>query len=86
MLSIPLCWLIAGLFWAGFSIAICKVQHVFREANRVAAALAKLGCYMQENFVIMDSFPYDVVSNFVYLDATRENFCRLTASNLAILA
>ena len=84
--SIPLCWLIASLFWAGFSIAICKVQHVFREANRVADALAKLGCHMQENFVIMDSFPYDVVSNFVYLDAMGENFCRLTASNLAILA
>ena len=41
---------------------------------------------MQENFVIMDSFPSDVVSNFVYLDAMGENFCRLTASNLAILA
>ena len=59
---------------------------MFREANRVAAALAKLGCHMQENFVIMDSFPYDVVSNFVYLDAMGENFCRLIASNLAILA
>ena len=32
----------------------CKVQHVFREVNRVADALAKLGCDMQENFVIMN--------------------------------
>ena len=24
----------------------CKVQHVFREVNRVADALAKLGCHM----------------------------------------
>ena len=41
---------------------------------------------MQENFVIMDNSPSDVVSNFVYSDAMGENFCRLTASNLAILA
>ena len=59
---------------------------MFRETNRVADALTKLGCHMQENFVIMDSFPSDVVSNFVYLDAMGENFCRFTASNLAILA
>ena len=25
----------------------CKVQHVLHEVNRVADALAKLGCYMQ---------------------------------------
>ena len=41
---------------------------------------------MQENFVIMDSPPFDVVSNFVYSDAMGENFYRLNASNLAILA
>ena len=64
----------------------CKVQHVFREVNRVADALAKLGCHMQENFVIMDSPPSDVMSNFVYLDAMGEKFYRLIASNLAILA
>ena len=64
----------------------CKVQHVFREVNRVADALAKLGCHMQENFVIMDSSPSDVVSNFVYSGAMGENFCRLIASNLVILA
>ena len=64
----------------------CKVQHVFREVNRVADALAKLGCHMEENFVIMDNPPSDVVSNFVYLDAMGKNFYRITASNLAILA
>ena len=64
----------------------CKVQHVFREVNRVANTLAKLGCHMQKNFVIMDSPPSDVVSNFVYSDAMGENFYKLTASNLAILA
>ena len=59
---------------------------MFREVNRVADALAKLGCNMQENFVIMDSSPSDVVANFVYSDAMRENICRLTANSLAILA
>ena len=63
-----------------------KVQHVFREANRVADALAKLGCSMQEYFVVMDSSPSDVVANFVYSDAMGENICRLTANSLAILA
>ncbi|XP_050259653.1 uncharacterized protein LOC126704666 [Quercus robur] len=63
-----------------------KVQHVFREVNRVADALANLGCSMQENFVVMDSSPSDVVANFVYSDAMGENLCRLTANNLAILA
>ena len=33
----------------------------------------------------MDSSPSDVVSNFMYSDVMGENFCRLTASNLAIL-
>ena len=63
-----------------------KVQHVFREANRVADALAKLGCSMQEYFVVMDSSPSDIVANFVYSDAMGENLCRLTANSLAILA
>ena len=60
-------------------------MFVFREMNRVVDALVKLGCYMQENFVIMDNSPSDVVSNFVYSDAMEENLCRLTATNLAIL-
>ena len=59
---------------------------MFCEVNRVADALAKLGCNMQENFVIMDSSPSDVVSDFVYSDAMGENLCRLTANGLAILA
>ena len=49
---------------------------MFREVNRVADALAKLGCHMQENFVIMDNSLSDVVSNFVYSDAMGENLCR----------
>ena len=41
---------------------------------------------MQENFVILERSPSDVVSAFVYSDAIGENFCRLIAANLAILA
>ena len=63
-----------------------KVQHAFHEVNRVADALAKLGCEMQEQFVILDIPLFDDILAFVYLDAIGERFCRLTASNLAILA
>ena len=59
---------------------------MFREVNRVADTLAKLGCNMQEDFVIMNNSPSEVVSKFVYLDAMGENLCRLTTTNLAILA
>ena len=34
-----------------------KVQHAFHEVNRVAGALAKLGCEMQVQFVILDIPP-----------------------------
>ena len=62
----------------------CKVQHVFREANRVADALAKQGCVMQEDFVVFDISPSDEISFFVYSDVNGEIFCRLIATNLAI--
>ena len=54
--------------------------------NRVIDALAKLGCEMQEQFVILDIPPSDGILAFVYSDAIGERFCRLTAPNLAILA
>ena len=41
---------------------------------------------MQEDFVILDIAPSDVISSFVYSDTIEENFCKLTATNLAILA
>ena len=59
---------------------------MFREVNRVIDALAKLGCEMQEQFVILDIPPSDDILVFVYSDAIGERFCRLTAPNLAILA
>ena len=34
-----------------------KVQYAFREVNRVVDALAKLGCVMQDHFVILNSIP-----------------------------
>ena len=54
--------------------------------NRVIDALAKLGCEMQEQFVILDIPPSDDILAFVYSDAIGERFCRLTVPNLAILA
>ena len=63
-----------------------KVQNAFGEVNRVADVLGKLGCVMQEQFVILDIPPPDEISAFVHSDAIGERFCRLTASNLAILA
>ena len=63
-----------------------KVQNAFGEVNRVADVLAKLGCEMQEQFVILDIPPPDDISAFVHSDAIGERFYRLTASNLAILA
>ena len=62
-----------------------KVQHAFREVNRVADALAKLGCVMKEQFVILNAPPSDTVSCFVLSDVNGESVCRLAAPNLAIL-
>ena len=62
-----------------------KVQHAFYKVNRVVDAQAKLGCEMQEYFVILENPPSYIISAFVYSNAIRENFCRFTASNLAIL-
>ena len=63
-----------------------KVQNAFGEVNHVADVLAKLGCEMHEQFVILDIPPPDDISASVHSDATGERFCRLTASNFAILA
>ena len=51
----------------------------------VADALAKSGCVMKEQFVILNAPPSDNVSCFVLSDANGESFCRLAAPNLAIL-
>ena len=63
-----------------------RVKHAFREANRVADAMAKLGGTMQENFVVWDNPPSDVIANFMYFDTNGDSVCRLVASNLAVLA
>ena len=62
------------------------MQHTFRKANRVADAMAKLGCVMQDHFVFWDNPPSDVISAFVYSDTIGETVCKFAASNLAILA
>ena len=63
-----------------------KVQHAFREVNRVADALAKLGCVMQDQYVILNVPPSYDISGFVQSDVIGERYCRLSAPNLAILA
>ena len=63
-----------------------KVQHAFREVNRVADALAKLGCVMQDHFVILNSPSSDDISCFVKSDANGDRYCRLSTPNLVILA
>ena len=63
-----------------------RVQHAFREVNRVADAMAKLGGVMQDHFVFWDNPPSDVILAFVYSDTIGEIVCRLAASNLTILA
>ena len=62
-----------------------KVQQAFCEVNRVVDAQVKLGCEMQEYFVILENPPSYIILAFVYSNAIGENFCRLTASNLVIL-
>ena len=63
-----------------------KLQHVYQEANKCANALATRGCAMQDDYVVFDSSPFDDISSLVYFDVNGESFCRLTTTNLAILA
>ena len=60
------------------------VKHVFREANRSADALARMGCNLQEAFVFFDYPPSDAITALVSADKNGETFCRHVA-NLAIL-
>ena len=53
--------------------------------NWVADALAKLGCVMNEQFVILNAPPSDTISCFVLSDVNGESVCKLAAPNLAIL-
>ena len=62
------------------------MKHVFREANKCADALARIGCYVQEELVNFDSPPSDVIAALVSADKNGERFCRHVATNLAILA
>ena len=61
------------------------VKHVFREANRSANALARIGCNLQEDLVFFYYPPSEVVATLVSADKNGETVCRHVA-NLAILA
>ena len=60
------------------------VKHVFREANRSAVALARMGYNLHDNLVFFYYPPSDVIAALVSADKKGETFCRY-AANLAIL-
>ena len=62
------------------------MKHVFRETNKCADALARICCNIQEELVIFDFPPIDVIAALVSADKNGESFCRHVATNLAILA
>ena len=61
------------------------VKHVFREANYCADALAKNGCNLDVEFFFFYA-PPSFVTDLICSDVNGTNYCRLTATNLAILA
>ena len=46
-----------------------KVIHTFREANRCADYLARAGCSLAEDFVVLDMRSSDVLCNMLSTDA-----------------
>ena len=66
-------------------IPLARVNHVFREANHCADALTKNGCTLEEAFCVFDSAP-PFVKELLCSDVNGVNYCRLSATNLAILA
>ena len=62
-----------------------RVKHVFRKANHCANALAKNECTIDVEFCVFDVSP-SFVTTLVCSDVNGVNYCRLTATNLAILA
>ena len=47
-----------------------EVNHIFREANRCANNLARVGCSLVGNFVVLDLPPTDVLCNILSSDTT----------------
>ncbi|XP_023898480.1 uncharacterized protein LOC112010364 [Quercus suber] len=63
-----------------------KVSHTFREANRCADFLARAGCSLNEDFVVLDLPSSNVLLNMLSLDATGLYSLRLTAMTSPFMA
>ena len=63
-----------------------KISHVYREANRCADHLAKGGCTLIENFVVLDSPNLDELCIFLDSDAFGLYTLRLSTSTSSFMA
>uniref|UniRef100_A0A7N2KU00 RNase H type-1 domain-containing protein n=1 Tax=Quercus lobata TaxID=97700 RepID=A0A7N2KU00_QUELO len=63
-----------------------RVEHVFREANFCADALARRGVFQTKDFAILDAPPSIDIISYVNSDANGLYYGRLTIATLAIMA
>ena len=63
-----------------------RVSHTFQEANRCVDILAKGGCSLLEDFVVLDSPPYESLYVNLNSDASSLYFLRLSTTTLLFLA
>ena len=63
-----------------------RVSHTFREANRCVDILAKGGCSLLEDFVVLESPPYESLYVNLNSDASSLYFLRLSTTTLLFLA
>ena len=63
-----------------------RVGHTFKEANRYADALARIGCSLKEDFVVFDNPPSVEIESYVTTDANGMYYGRLTTATLATVA
>ena len=62
------------------------MEHVFREANFCADALARRGVFQTKDFAILDAPPSIDIISYVNSDANGLYYGRLTIATLAIMA
>ena len=63
-----------------------QVNHIFREVNSCADALAKRGCLQQETFVLFNNLPSPDISSFVSNDANGVYYVRSHVNTMPLLA
>ena len=62
------------------------MNHIFREVNSCADALAKRGCLQQETFVLFNNLPSPDISSFVSNDANGVYYVRSHVNTMPLLA